>query len=338
MSNRCNPIRSGTFATNRRLSEQLLKIVKKHGKSTYEPHNRTTRLNTGYTNDTEDKLGPTRKRPDRKLDFGNETGDAGKSPWVCFFLSPTTTDHHTTKHTKHEPKSQEKQPDEPAFEIHGNLGNTSYDRQDSMDHISDATLMRHSAEQADSDITTSRLLFDENEILGTSTQNEDTHSTHAETSSTAFSDQESTIEANSQGDNTPSTKGDNKKKTTQPAKTRPTNPQATVMPNKPLAPMGPTNPLAPPGPTNLLAVTRPTKILAHQRPTNSLAHKGPNKTNHKGNQSHLQKARNRKQNSHETPDPAGKKQIWTMRRSTPDGGNHNGKKQTTPQPVPPMMK
>ena len=76
--------------------------------------------------------------------------------------------------------------------------------------------MRHSAEQADSDTTNSRLLFDENEILGTSTQNEDTHSTHAETSSTASSDQESTIEANSQGDNTPSTKGDNKNNPTSP--------------------------------------------------------------------------------------------------------------------------
>ena len=81
---------------------------KNHGKSTYEPHNRTTRLNTDYTNDTEDKLGPTRKRPDRKLDFGNETGDAGKSRWVCSFLSPTTTDHHTTKYTQHEPKKPRK--------------------------------------------------------------------------------------------------------------------------------------------------------------------------------------------------------------------------------------
>ena len=232
-------------------------------------------------------------------------------------------------------KSQEKQPNEPAFEIHGNLGNTSYDRQDSMDHISDATLMRHSAEQADSDITTSRLLFDENEILGTSTQNEDTHSTHAETSSTASSDQESTIEANSQGNNTPSTKGDNKNPTSPDEANQSTS---TVRPNKPLAPMGPTNPLAPPGPTNLLAVTRPTKILAHQGPANSLAHKGHNKINQKGKQRHLQKARNQKQNPHETPDPAGKKQKWTMRRSTPEGGNHNGKKQTTPQTVPPMMK
>ena len=82
-----------------------------------------------------------------------------------------------------------------------------------MDQVSDDTLMRHSAKQADSDITTSRLLFDENEILGTSTQDEDSLSTHAEWSSTASSDQASTIEADSQGDNTPLTKGDKNKNT-----------------------------------------------------------------------------------------------------------------------------
>ena len=171
--------------------------------------------------------------------------------------------------------------------------------------------------------TTTSSMFSESEMLGTSTQNEDIHSRHDETSS---SEQDSTLEADSQGESPHQQHQTNispRSGTTKLAQVRPENLLAQIRPTKPLAPKGPTNPLAPMGPTNSLAPTGPPKPLAHQ---------GPPQQGQKKLNAQKRKAGNPETNNlchKEALDPVTTKPRSTMSHSTQAEENPNRKKRKT---------
>ena len=155
----------------------------------------------------------------------------------------------------------EKQQDESKYDIHGQPGTHSDRTLLDYEYVSDNTLIRQSDDMAD---TTASSMFSESELLGISTQNEDIHSRHDETSS---SEQDSTLEADSQGESDPPTTPDKHIPTVRDYQTSPSETRKPASPNEAnkttspkgasqsASPNGPTNPLAPMGPSNPLAPT-----------------------------------------------------------------------------------
>ena len=120
----------------------------------------------------------------------------------------------------------EKQQDESTYDIHGPLGTHSDRTPLDYEYVSDNTLKRQSDDMAD---TTTSSMFSESELLGTSTQNEDIHSRHDETSS---SEQDSTLEADSQGESASPTTPDKHIPTVRDYQTSPSEARKPASPNK----------------------------------------------------------------------------------------------------------